>query len=141
MDEKLEQKLDQMLETILEAIKAVRPRTRAPSKSLTLSEKKQAEVLYRMYPRSKGGAVAITAISRAIGRVGYDFLVLKVRKYAELINKEQTEDRFIPYPERWFRDSRWSEMDNSPREAIAAAYRQQQRDKDKKDMARRVAKL
>ena len=73
-------------------------------KSNTLMYDHAAEI-YQQYPKRVGGKLAIESIVKALGKIGYDELLAKVKAYASSCAGK--DKKYIPLPATWFNQERW----------------------------------
>jgi hypothetical protein len=64
--------------------------------------------IYKLYPRKEGKAKAIEAITKALKKVDYQYLLDAVSEYAESMNGHP-DKTMIPHPTTWFNQERWSD--------------------------------
>lgn len=72
---------------------------------------KQAEALYKAYPRKKAPRRAIAAAMRALERAPFETILAGVKVYrkqtAHLMGTR--DEKFVKYPEGWFNGDRWND--------------------------------
>ena len=66
------------------------------------------------YPRKVGKEAAARSFRRIVGRVSPQIVIEAASKYASTCARNQTEMRFIPYPQKWLNDGRYWDTDDAP---------------------------
>lgn len=64
------------------------------------------EEIYAAYPKKIGKPAALRTIRRALAKHPPEFLLARTRLFASTFDGEQ---RFIPYPSRWFGEERFND--------------------------------
>ena len=82
------------------------------SKSFPAAPQPEQEV-YAVYPKRVDRGQALKAIRGALKKIGFDDLLEKVRRYAELA--KDADPQFIPNPATWFNGERWLDEAAPPR--------------------------
>lgn len=76
----------------------------------------QAAEVYAAYPLKVGKPAAIRAITRAIGKHGFDQVFKATKRYAEL---RAGDTSFMPHPSTWFNQERYNDDENTWRHDAA----------------------
>lgn len=67
----------------------------------------RAAEIYQQYPKRVGGKVAIDSIMKALGKVEYEELLLKVKAFSSSCAGK--DKKYIPLPSTWFNQERWND--------------------------------
>jgi hypothetical protein len=73
----------------------------------------QIEKIYSTYPRKRNKASALEAIRKALAQIPFDELLSRVLAYAK--SREGEDQRFTPYPEKWFNNQGWMDELDAPK--------------------------
>jgi hypothetical protein len=75
---------------------------------VSISHDSEALVIYDLYPKKIGKALAIKSIAKAINEHGSDKLIESVTAYAKATASWSEQDRqYIPHPATWFNQARF----------------------------------
>ncbi len=70
------------------------------NKVSTREEKSRVYNIYNAYPRKVGKADALKAITKALKKEEYDFLLKKTEEFA--LSRKNEDPQYTPYPSTWF---------------------------------------
>ena len=78
----------------------------------------QSLTLYGLYPRKVGRATALKAIDKALKVKPFDELLLAVKAFGRKLQRDGTEEQFIPHPATWFNAGRYDDEEFKPNYSI-----------------------
>ena len=72
-------------------------------------DEKQAEIIYKTYPKHVAKPPALKAIVKALAKLPFEELLAKTKAYAEHCRRTDKEQQFIPHPSTWFNGDQFND--------------------------------